>query len=222
MSIVRRIALGAWGALFFAAVLHVGAAQAVTLTLTFTGKVKEIDGSPFPSASVGQDFTGAYTLDYTAFVHTPSGDDVAAGIVAFATPFFSSTGPGAININHSSNRLLFGYQTGENLFNFVARGDPSGTPVTLLSLMPSLAATEARFGSAISFFGQVGKFPSPALNRIVFDITDYTLTETPIPPALLMFATALCSLGFSRWRGTRSTQFDPHVGQPRSRPHPIE
>jgi hypothetical protein len=183
-------------------------AEAMTIKVTFEGKVRVVDGLPY---AVDDPVQGSLVVtplhpfppqpDAFGFSGTGHGEVTgSAPITAADTHAYYSIADDPLG-NHFLN-LSVDSTTGDlfSVFGILASGDP-GHPVSLdlLSLLQGDAPFPAYFGIAATY--TIENLTTGVIQTAAFDITSFHVAITPIPGALLFFGTAVLSLGgIALWR----------------------
>jgi hypothetical protein len=187
-------------------VLTVGTANADTITFngeytgTFTGAIV---GGPSPiilsSSGIGTDPTAAYNLTNVSFSHNTSIPDFSGPPFAIQTIY-----NGALTLSGGGNGIGGSYTGTFQLF-----ADTSGGTIhlDLTDLIGSgVLAGYAGSGTADGTVAFTPILPPNGFDG-TFDITvNATLSNTPLPAALPLFASGLGALGLLGWRRKRKAQ----------------
>jgi len=214
MSMLSRIFISAWVALFVALAAP-SASQAASYTLNFTGTVSNTYGS-FNAAgfAAGDAVSGSLTFDpvntssYSSSAGPFGGGNLfAQSAVSFT---FSVTHPGGLHFSQSDagtghiGSAIFAPGPDFDILGFSGTGASSALSLsyeTKNSNLPltSLAGLPNTASGLLAFLGgtpwrTTGSFSLSNFDAVAFDISTAVVT-TPIPGALLLFASALGGLG---------------------------
>ena len=186
-------------------------AEAMTINITFEGKVRVVDGLPYAVDDVVQGalvVTPLHPLppqpDGFGFSGTGHGEVTGSSpITAADTHAFYSIADDPLG-NHFLN-LSVDSTSGDlfSVFGILASGDPSH-PVSLelLSLLQGDAPFPAYFGITATY--TIENLTTGVIQTAAFDLTSFHVAITPIPGALLLFGTAVIGLGGTAlWRRRR-------------------
>lgn len=193
------------------------AADAATVTGVYYGAIDQTSDPAFPYLSVGDSYRIQFSYDTSVPDNDPDPaqgvyQNAVSGRIDFSNGYSLTYTGGAIYVGNDvdpgdSDYLNFGG------FAAVTSNFPTGLytldgfSVTLVDLtrtvfdsdaLPSAYLSTALFGASPGGF-QIG-FPGIGRPGVGFN---GTLTSTPVPPALLLFATALGGLGVAGARRCR-------------------
>jgi hypothetical protein len=194
--------------------------QATTVQIAYTGAVTDIfDPAGLSGLSLGDAITGSMTVNFDGLFYD-------GGNAFTETRFFEGVvkakvntfqiGPGNPNPNAYANQISFAAQDTHEEWDVEVGDATAFTSLRFLRndiapIIPTLAANLANLRSLldaglISLTGQLGSSGPNGFWDIAFtaDPSSISLTTTPVPAALPLFASALGSLGLFGWRRRRA------------------
>jgi hypothetical protein len=191
-----------------------GTATAETLTINFTGTFSYyFDSSTldFSHPLLGNGVSGSIVFSDS---HPSSPDNLSENRTQFDKTVWSASIAGMpglnfgdtetygvvdiINLGNWVNAALF-----NNEINLNLAWNPTTQPIfTLASFPTSATAADAYYSIAMNSSGDI----SQGTKTYGFSITDFTasVSTTPIPATLPLFASALAGIGFLGWKRRRS------------------